>query len=98
MQRSLVVFAIVAVAGLVLAFGSGTLVLPFGGETGRWSVPRLEPVSFALGVVAAMAASWLRRLPWGDLMAVLAVMLRVWRRNAALAALALVFAGVLLFY
>jgi hypothetical protein len=100
MQAVLGVLVLVAATLAAVAIGMGAG--PFVGAA--WPVPglgrglRFDAVSLALGFVAGIAAVWLARIPWAALpRAVLATILG-WRRNAFFMGLAVLSAGVLLFY
>lgn len=100
MRRALGLLALLATGGLIIAplWLVGTLPQDVG--SGRIGLGRLgiEPASFVAGVATAILLARLLRLPWGRLVEALAALGRIWRRNAAMLALAAVFAGILLFY
>lgn len=65
----------------------------------RMALPgRLEPISFAAGFAAAIAAGRIYRVPWGSIPQRMLAAILGWRRNFAMMSLAAICAGVLLFY
>lgn len=97
MRRFFTVSALMALIALVLSIATGHVATPLGATPTLRGLP-IDPLSFLAGAAVAFAASWLSTLPWRDLLAILASVFRVWRRNAAFAVLALVSVGVLLLY
>ncbi len=100
-MRTLGVLALVAAALAAVAFALGAG--PFAGLSLsapdlRYGPARLDAVSFVLGFTAGLAAIWLARIPWTALPRAFVAMVLGWRRNAFFMGLAVLSAGVLLFY
>ena len=99
MQRSLGFLTIFSagVFGLAALLWS-TGMVPTGrinlGTTGL----AIDPLSFSAGTLFGLTCIWFSMVPWHVIPRVAMSVLLSWRRNFALAALALACTGVLLFY
>lgn len=99
MRRTLGMLTLLATGGLVVALWlPEPLPQHAGGARLGFGSFSVEPASFVAGLLVAAVIVRLCRLPWGRLIEAVGVLLRIWRRNAALLAMAAVFAGILLFY
>lgn len=96
------------VLGFLMLLASGLLVLTmmaglatqldFRAMSGHQGNHGIEPVSFALGAIAALSITWIVQLPWGSVGESISAAARMGRRLVTLLVLAVGFAGVLLLY
>lgn len=99
MQRSLGYLTIFSagVFGLAAVLWA-TGMVPTGRINLKGTGLAIDPLSFSAGTLFGLTCIWFSMVPWHVIPRVAMSLLRSWRRNFVLAALAVTCTGVLLFY